>query len=195
VQRNVHFVCVNCYIFVNCSQIQHRRWTGVFGKAMKCRFQRCIVRTEILSTFHARVKYISVTKYATVTIGPMGASDPKIHPFALRHVNPYLTHEWLGWPHSPPQMTARSVTHFCTTTQQRPHWLQQDAPNSPPKLPFPFEDNHTHLIHLSLDQPHSLSWTASGSNHPFCHSTLSRQTNWLTDSQTDTTCNTDWQMG
>jgi len=23
-----------------------------------------------------------------------------------------------------------------------PHWLQSDAPNSPPKLPFPFDDHH-----------------------------------------------------
>jgi len=33
-------------------------------------------------------------------------------------------------------------THVRTTTQQSPHWLQWDAPNSPPKLPFPFNDNH-----------------------------------------------------
>jgi len=30
------------------------------------------------------------------TIGPMGANDPKIHPFHLRHVDPHLTHECLG---------------------------------------------------------------------------------------------------
>ena len=28
-------------------------------------------------------------------------------------------------------------THFHTTTQQIPHWLQWDAANSPPKLPLP----------------------------------------------------------
>jgi len=44
----------------------------IFGKAMKHRFQRYIVQTEILSTFHAWVNYISVTKYDTETIGPMG---------------------------------------------------------------------------------------------------------------------------
>jgi len=35
---------------------------------------------KYLSTFHAQVKYISVTKYAIETIWPMGANDPKIHP-------------------------------------------------------------------------------------------------------------------
>ena len=52
----------------------------IIGKPMKRRFQRYIVRTEILSTFHARVEYLSVTKYATETIGPMGTNNPKIHP-------------------------------------------------------------------------------------------------------------------
>ena len=51
----------------------------IFGKPMKRGFQRCIVRTEI-SNFYARVKYISVTKYAIETIGPIVANDPKIHP-------------------------------------------------------------------------------------------------------------------
>ena len=32
------------------------------------------------------------------TIGPMGANDPEIHPFHLRHVDPHLTHECLGDP-------------------------------------------------------------------------------------------------
>jgi len=55
--------------------------------------------------------------------------------------------------------------------------------NSPPKLPFPFDHNRPHLIHLSLDRSHSPSQTASGSNQPFCHSTLlgHRQTDRLTD--------------
>jgi len=42
--------------------------------------------------------------------------------------------------------------------------------------PFPFDDNHRHLIHPSLDRSHSPFQTASGSNQPFCHSTLSGQT-------------------
>ena len=53
----------------------------ISGKPMNHRFQRCIVCTEILSTFHAWIEYISVTKHAVETIGPVGANDPKIHPF------------------------------------------------------------------------------------------------------------------
>ena len=61
---------------------------------------------------------------------------------------------------------------------QWPHWLQWDAPNSPPKLPLPFDD---HLIHPSLDQPPSPPQTASGFNQPFCHNTLCGQTDRQTD--------------
>ena len=43
--------------------------------------------------------------------------------------------------------------------------------------PFPFDDHHPHLIHPSLNRPHSPTIpTASGSIQPFCHSTLSGQT-------------------
>ena len=93
----------------------------ICGKPMKRRFQRCIVRTEILATFHPRVEYISVTKY---TIEIMGANDPQNPPFSLRHVYPHLIHECLG---DPTHCTKRQLdlfTHFCTTTQQRPHRLQ-----------------------------------------------------------------------
>jgi len=56
------------------------------------------------------------------------------------------------------------------------------CPNSAPKLPLPFNDKRPHLIHLSLNRPHSLSQMASGANQPFCHSTLSDQrTNRPTD--------------
>jgi len=44
----------------------------------------------------------------------------------------------------------------------------------------------THLIHPSIDRPHSpSSQTASGSNQPFCQSTLSGQTDQHTHTQTD----------
>jgi len=46
----------------------------------------------------------------------------------------------------------------------------------PQNCPFPFDDNYSHLIHPSLDWPHSPSQTASGYNQPFCHNTLSGQT-------------------
>jgi len=49
-----------------------------------------------------------------------------------------------------------------------------------PKTALPFDDHHPHLIHPSLDRPHSPPHTASGSSQPFCHSTLC----WNTTSPT-----------
>ena len=46
-----------------------------------------------------------------------------------------------------------------------------------PIPPYPLGDADPHLIHLSLDRPHSPCQTASRSKQPFCHSTASRQTN------------------
>jgi len=45
----------------------------------------------------------------------------------------------------------------------------------PQNYPFPFDDNHSHLIHPLLDRSHSPPQTASA--QPFCHDTLAdRQT-------------------
>jgi len=76
---------------------------------------------------------------------------------------------------SPPQSNLGRACRCRTTTQPSPHWLQRDALNSPPNLPFHF-DNHLNLVHPSLDRLHSPPQTASGSNRPFCHNTLSGQT-------------------
>ena len=46
--------------------------------------------------------------------------------------------------------------------------------------PFLFDYLYPHLIHPSLDRPHSLDYMASRFNRPFCHSTPSRQTDRLT---------------
>jgi len=45
-----------------------------------------------------------------------------------------------------------------------------------PKLLIPPQRSPPNLIHPSLDRPHSPSQTASTSNQPFCHSTLSGPT-------------------
>jgi len=87
----------------------------ISGKPVKCRFQRCIVHAEILSTFHAWVEYISLTKYAIETIGPVGQMTPKSS-LPLEACGPYLMHECLGWPHSPPQTASRSNQPFCHNT-------------------------------------------------------------------------------
>jgi len=101
-------------------------------------------------------------------------------PFPLTHVDFHLTHECLGPPHSPRQMTARSLYAF-------PH---NDATNSPlvtmgrrkftPKLPVPFDDHHQNLIHPYRARPHSPPQTASGSNQPFCHCSHVRTDRWAT---------------
>ena len=87
---------------------------------------------------------------------------------------------------APPQRTARSVhMHFHTTMQQSLQWLQWDAHIYPQNSPFTFDDHYLHLIHRSLDQPHSPSQMAYGSNQPCCHNTLSGQTDRQSKRQTD----------
>jgi len=76
-----------------------------------------------------------------------------------------------------------SLSHNYAT---KSYWLQWDAPNSTPKWSFSFDDHHPHLIHPSLGRLHSPSQTASRSNQPFCHNTLSRQTDRQTDQPTHT---------
>jgi len=85
-------------------------------------------------------------------------------------------HAWT----SPPQSNLGRAHRSRITMQQSPHWLQWDAPNLPPNCP-PFDDYHPHLIHPSLNWPHSPSQTTSRSDQPFCHNTLSRHTDRLTD--------------
>jgi len=60
----------------------------IFKKPMKCRFQRYTVCMEILSTFHARVEYICVTKYAIETTGPLRANNPQNPPLLLEAHGP-----------------------------------------------------------------------------------------------------------
>jgi len=87
----------------------------IIEKQMNHWFQRYIVPVEILSTFHTRVEYIFVLKYAIHTNG--GEKLPK-PPFPLGHVDvdPYLIHTSLDRPHSPPQMAYRSNQPFYHST-------------------------------------------------------------------------------
>jgi len=50
-----------------------------------------------------------------------------------------------------------------------------------PFWPFPFDDNHPHLIHASVDRPHASPQTAPRSTQPFCYNTFSGQTDRPTD--------------
>jgi len=55
--------------------------------------------------------------------------------------------------------------------------------------PFPFDDHHPHLIHTSLDRPHSPPQTASGSNQPFATVHFpGRQTDRQTDRWVGDSC-------
>jgi len=76
------------------------------------------------------------------------------------------------------QVLPKIVLHnYIRNKVSSPHWLQRDVPNSSQNRPF----LPPHLIHPSLDRPHSPSQTASGSNRPFCHSTFSGHTGRPTD--------------
>ena len=74
------------------------------------------------------------------------------------------------------------------------------CPTFAPKLPLPCDGLHSHLIHPSLDGPHSPLQTASRSNQPFCRSTpfgqtSDRPTDRLRDKRTDRqTDRRDWRQ-
>jgi len=93
---------------------------------------------------------------------------------------PPLIHPCRDQPHSLFQMTAPSVhallhnyaTNSSLVTTGRPKFTPKSA-RSPSTI-------IGHLKHLSLNQPHSPPQTASRSNRPFCHSTLSRHTHTRT---------------
>jgi len=94
----------------------------------------------------------------------------------------YIIHLSHGRPHSPPKLHLDRFTQFRTTTPlQSPHWLQWNAPHLPPKLPLSFRRSPSHLIHPSLERPHSPPETASRSNRPFFHNSPTGQTDRRTD--------------
>jgi len=73
---------------------QLRSRTYFFGRPMISRFQQYIVRTEILSTFHARAKYISVKN---TSFKPMGRTHLQI-PLPIEARGPHLIHPSLDRP-------------------------------------------------------------------------------------------------
>jgi len=65
------------------------------------------------------------------------------------------TFQSLSQPYSPPQEQLDSLTHFYTTTQHSPHWLQRDATHSPPQI-APFRgviSTLVYLLHPSTSRP------------------------------------------
>jgi len=73
-----------------------------------------------------------------------------------------------------------------TTMQQSRHCLWRNTPNSPPKLPLPvWRSPSTSNTLIPQPTPFTIP-TTSGSNQPFCHTTLTGpQTDWHTDRLTD----------
>jgi len=73
-------------------------------------------------------------------------------------------------PGSNPLTTLDRFFHFCTNIV--PIGYNGTPQIHPQNCPLTFDDNHSHLIHPSLDRPHSPCQTASGSIQLFCHSTI-----------------------
>jgi len=131
---------ISVTFFANILQTPLRYSTYFFRKPMKCRFQQYLVCMEIQSTFHVGVECISAQKIRhsahSNQRGCKCRKIPKTAPFFLgtwtpiQHIN-----AWDDPTHHAKRQLDR-CTHVRTTTQQRPHWLQWDAPNSPRPIPL-----------------------------------------------------------
>jgi len=122
-----------CQLLHFCKLLSNPAWTS---NSMKHRFQQLLsVRKYYQLFIHELGTFLLQNTHWNHWAN--GANDPKIHPFPLSHVDFHLIHECLGDPTHQPKWQFDRCMHFCTTTQQSPHWLQWDAPNSPSKLPLP----------------------------------------------------------
>ena len=130
----------------------------IVRKPIVHRIQRYILRREILSTFHTRVDHRSVRHFATVNnrtkITKNAGNYARNSPLLLRHVDFYLC-ECLGLPHSPRQMTARSLYAFSHNDATKSPLVTMGRRKFTPKLPIPFDDHHQNLIHPYRARPHS----------------------------------------
>jgi len=155
---------------------------------MKRWFQRYTVHKEILSTFHAQVEYISVLN-TVKSFKPLGRKSPKL-PFPLGHMDPiYYTHPSTPPTHHP-KWQLDQFTHFHTTMQQNPHWLQWDAPNLQSKLPLPLQWS---LPPSNMPIPWSTPLTIP--NGIQIQSAVLPQYTFQTDTDWHTETQNDWQMG
>ena len=137
------------------------RWEVIQG------YQQYLVHTEILSTFHTRVEYISQwTICHSEHSNKWWCKCRKIHsPFPWGTWTPSNT----SMPGPTPLTTPNSSIAVHTSTQL--HNKGSNGYNGTPKIhpqnrPFPFDDHHQNLMHPFLDRPHSPQM-ASGSNQPF----------------------------
>ena len=82
----------------------------------------------------------------------------------------------------PPQTIARWVHAFPHNYATKDPLVTVGRPKFTPKLLLPLRWSSSHLIHPSLNRPHSPSQTASGSTQPFCTvHFVDRQTDRQTD--------------
>ena len=140
--------------------------------------RKCQVFVYESETFHRRwPNGISVVK--------MGNKNPQNLPFPSHDVNPieYSSASAHRTHHPKPQL--RWSRHCRTRTPWSRHWWQWRAPNSPPKVPLPVDrsPNPTtcQLPASSLDPSDLWCQTASGSDPPFFHNALDRETDQLTN--------------
>jgi len=101
--------------------ISHKPPNQSCKKPMKRRFQRYLVCTKILSTFHTRLIHFFLTMCHWNEWG-------KLHETPSPYTNMWTNHIH----HSKWQLY--QFTHFCTTNQQNPYWLR---PKFTPILPSP----------------------------------------------------------
>ena len=138
----------------------------------------CQVLTHKSNTFLLKISHSNQWK-----------KTPRNCPFPLRHVDSHLINPSLDRPHSPPQRQLDRFTHFRTTTQQRPHWLQWYTPNSPQNSPLPSTiTTHSPASNTPIPPPTPLTIL----NGIWIQSAVLPQYTFWTDRQTHT--HTDRQM-
>jgi len=143
---NGHFPCVKCYIFVhfpstpnsnlNLTISLESQWNIDSNYILSVR-KYCQLFTHESNTFLDEQYVIPPLQTNGAQMPKNTRNDARNSPFPCSTWT--LIHQCLGWAHPThrPKRQLDRCTHFRTTTQQSPHWLQWDAPNSPPKLPIP----------------------------------------------------------
>ena len=111
----------------------------------------------------------------------MGNKNPQNLPFPLHDVDPYVIQQCLGPPHAPPKRQLQQLRHCRTCTQWIRHWLPWCTPNSHPKVPLPVDRSPNRTICLIPGPVRPMMPKASGSDLPFFHNALDRQTDRPTD--------------
>jgi len=139
-------VCASCSLY---NELEY-----TFGKPMKCRFQRCTV-LSVQKYYQLLMHESNIFLLQNTPMKPLGqwGKRPQNPPFPGGMLA-IIIHKSLGQPHSPRQTTAlgsRTSTLLCNKVPTGYNGMPQIHPKN---CPFPFDDNHPYLIHLSINQPH-----------------------------------------